>query len=52
MSPQEWVEKARTVDELVEHTEPLLDEGAQHLAAALEEIARLQAQLAQGKEKP
>ena len=49
MTPQEWINKARTVDEMEEYTEWILEEGAQHLAAALAEIDRLQAQLAQAE---
>lgn len=49
MTPQDWINKARTVDEDKEHTEQLLEEGAQHLAAALAEIARLRAQLSQAE---
>lgn len=42
MTPQEWIESTKR-----RWDSGHLYEGAQHLAAALEEIARLQAQLAQ-----
>ena len=45
MKPQEWIESTKRRWGDSGH----LYEGAQHLAAALEEIARLQAQLAQAE---
>lgn len=45
MTPQEWIESTKLRWGDSGH----LYEGAQHLAAALEEIARLQAQLAQAE---
>ena len=44
MKPQEWIESTKR-----RWDSGHLYEGAQHLAAALEEIARLQAQLAQAE---
>ena len=44
MSPQEWIESTKR-----RWDSGHLYEGAQHLAAALEEIARLQAQLSQAE---
>ena len=44
MTPQEWIESTKR-----RWDSGHLYEGAQHLAAALEEIARLQAQLAQAE---
>ena len=44
MTPQEWIESTKR-----RWDSGHLYEGAQHLAAALEEIARLQAQLSQAE---
>lgn len=50
MTPQAWIEKYNEGFELsFAELGTYMDEGLQHLAAALEEIARLQAELAQAE---
>ena len=48
MKPQEWIKCVREAAEQLENLE-FLQEGTTHLATALEEIARLQAQLSQAE---
>ena len=48
MKPQEWIKCVREAAEQLENLE-FLQEGTTHLAAALEEIDRLQAQLSQAE---
>lgn len=57
MTPQEWIEKVAEYEDAAAQTRGIFlgqtvrfaQEGAQHLAAALEEIARLQVQLSQAE---